>query len=459
MGGPTADAPRPRAEATARVEPEPGRVLIELTRRQRRLLDAFLILATIALGFLVLSLLDAAFRAFQDIIILFFLAWLMSFALLPIINLVAKVIPRAPGWAPVIIVYTGVVLILLGLLIQLAASLANSISDFIRNAPTLQTQLTSFLAEVEERLRGFGYNVDLQSQAPAVIETLDRFAREAVGPVQQFAIASVGVLGQLLLILFTSLYIALDRAAILAFLFRLVPPGFVAEARLLQTSVGKSFGGFIRGQVLMGVLFGIFAAVVNIVLALPYGAATAVVAGVLHAIPFFGPFVSWAPPVVVALLDQPDQIVPAAVLMTIAWFVSMNILGPRLMGDTVGIHPIVVLASALIGAKIAGIMGAIFGIPIAAVISAFFFHYYRRSRESGTVADRAAQRLATREGRAIRRPREPVAGVDEEVGDAGTLTAPPSDAAAGATGAPTGPDTDQGPVHSPVPPLEGEARG
>jgi hypothetical protein len=96
MGGPTATAPRPGAEATALVEPEPSRVQIELSQRQRRLLDAFLLLGTIALAFLVIGLLDNAFRAFQDIIILFFLAWLMSFALLPIINLVAKVMPRAP---------------------------------------------------------------------------------------------------------------------------------------------------------------------------------------------------------------------------------------------------------------------------------------------------------------------------------------------------------------------------
>jgi predicted PurR-regulated permease PerM len=441
------------------VEPEPSRVQIELSQRQRRLLDAFLILGTIALGFLVIGLLDNAFRAFQDIIILFFLAWLLSFALLPIITLVAKLMPRAPRWLPVIVVYGGMVVLLLGLVIQLAASLADSIGDFIANAPTLEVQLRGLLAEIQERARAFGYNIDLQSQAPQIIATLNRFAQEAVGPIQQFAIGTLGALGNLLLILFLSLYIALDRAAILAFLFRLVPPGFVAEARLLQTSVAKSFGGFIRGQVLQGVLFGIFAGVVNIGLGLPYGAASALVAGVLHAIPFFGPFVSWAPPVVVAILDQPDKIVPSLILMGIGWFVSMNILGPRLMGDTVGIHPIVVLASVLIGAKIAGIMGAIFGVPIAAVISAFFYHFYRRSRESGTVTDRAAQRLAAREGREIRRPREPVAGVDEDVGDSGGLTAAPSDAAAEATGAPSGPGTDQGPADT-TPQLEhGEARG
>ena len=73
---------RPRAA----VEPGPGRIQIDLSERQQRLLDAFLILATIAAAFVVLGFVDNAFKAFQDIIILFFLAWLLSFALLPLIN-------------------------------------------------------------------------------------------------------------------------------------------------------------------------------------------------------------------------------------------------------------------------------------------------------------------------------------------------------------------------------------
>ena len=79
--------------------------------------------------------------------------------------------------------------------------------------------------------------------------------------------------------------------------------------------------------------------------------------GVLMAIPFFGPFVAWAPPVVVAFLTQSGDTLPAFILMGIGWLLVMNLLQPRLMQEAVGIHPIVVLGSVLIGAKIAGIAG------------------------------------------------------------------------------------------------------
>jgi predicted PurR-regulated permease PerM len=388
---------------------------IELTERQRRLVDAVLVLAVIALGFIVATDFAIVFYAFGDILLLFFLAWLLSFALLPLINGVARLIPRMPQAGAVIIVYLAIVFVLLAILVQASASLAQSIGQFIADAPKLASQLENLLAGVEERLAALGFTVDLVAQVPVIVDNLRQLATQLVGPLQSLAFASIGVFGNILMLVILSIYIALDREAIVAFLFRLVPPSLATEARLLQTSVSRSFGGFMRGQVVMGLIFGVFTALVNMVFGLQYAALTTVVAGVLQMIPFFGPFVSWLPPVLVALLFQPDVTLPVLIVMGIAWFVTMNIVSPRLMSGSVGIHPIVVLASVILGAKIAGIAGAIFGIPIAAVLSAFFFHWFGRSREGATVADRAAQRLAAREGREVRRPREPVPGVDADV--------------------------------------------
>src|SRR6266498_3269017 len=110
-----------------------------------------------------------------------------------------------------------------------------------------------------------------------------------------------------------------DRDQIVAFLFRLVPPNNVDDARLLQTSVSRSFGGFLRGQALMGVVYFLIALATDLLLGLPLAALSSVSAGILQAIPFFGPFVSWAPPVIVALVLQPGALLPTVVLMGIGW--------------------------------------------------------------------------------------------------------------------------------------------
>jgi hypothetical protein len=166
----------------------------------------------------------------------------------------------------------------------------------------------------------------------------------------------------------------------------------------------------------MGLMYGAISMTASAILALPYMPVTAVSSGVLQAIPFFGPFISWAPPVLVAIFFKPEAAVFALVIMIAGWFVLMNIIQPRLMSEAVGLHPVVVLGSVMIGSKLAGIPGAIFGIPIAAVIASFFFYYLGHRRvDGGTVADRAARIVEEREGHPIRVPRLPQAGEDQDL--------------------------------------------
>jgi predicted PurR-regulated permease PerM len=300
--------------------------------------------------------------------------------------------------------------------VLVAGALAQSIGDFIANVPTLRNDLPHLLAPWQDRLNALGlHQVDLVAQASSFLDNLADYAIQLAGPVQQLAVASLGALGNLLIVLILSLYMVVDRDAILSFLFRVVPPSGKEEARLLERSVARSFGGFLRGQAILGVVYAAVAAVTSAVLGLPYLPVSTAASGVLMAIPFFGPFVAWAPPVIVALLVPGSPALPAFVLMAIGWLIVMNALQPRLMQEAVGIHPIVVLGSVLIGSKIAGVTGAIFGIPVAAVLSAFFFHFLILNREPSPVAARAAKRVADREGHPVRVPHEPVPGIDPDV--------------------------------------------
>ena len=387
-----------------------------VTDRQRRWLSAVLILGTLVLAIVLLSLVGSIFFAFGDVVLVFFLAWLLAFILSPIVSGLTRFVPFLPRIGAVVLVYAVLVGAIILAVILVAGALATSISDFVVSVPTLRQDLPTLLAPWQARLDGVGLGqVDLLAQATISLDNLSNYAVALAGPVQQLAVASLGAIGNLLIVFILSLYMVVDRDDILSFLFRVVPPGYKNEARLLETSVARSFGGFLRGQAILGIVYAAVAAVTSALLGLPYLAVTTVVSGGLMAIPFFGPFLSWAPPVAVAVLAKPDAALPAAILMGVGWLFVMNALQPRLMQEAVGIHPIVVLGSVLVGSKIAGVTGAIFGIPIAAVISAFFFHFLVLSREPSPVATRAAKRLEAREGRPVRVPREPAPGIDPDV--------------------------------------------
>jgi predicted PurR-regulated permease PerM len=392
---------------------------LPITQRQRRWLDALLVLSTIAVGFVVVRFLADVFFWFGDIILIFFLAWLLAFILSPIVARLTSAVPYLPRIGAAILVYALLVGGLILVTVLVAGALAKSITDFINNVPTLRTQLPQIVAPWQARLDGLGLQqINLLNQAETFINNLNHYAEQLAEPLRQVAVASLSAIGSLLIVLILSLYMVIDRDRIMSFWFRLVPPAFTEDAVLLETSVARSFGGFLRGQALLGLVYGLVAVLTSAILGLAYLPVTSVLAGLLMAIPFFGPFVSWAPPVLVAVLVQPSATLPALVVMAVGWFLVMNVLQPRVMGEAVGIHPIVVLGSVLIGSKVAGITGAIFGIPIAAVISAFFFQYVRRVRREGPVSTRAAERVSAREGRAVRVPREPAAGVDPDVDDA-----------------------------------------
>jgi predicted PurR-regulated permease PerM len=390
--------------------------MIDLTPRERRWLDAALVLAVIALGFVVVGFVAAIVAFFSDLIFVFFLAWLLAFMLTPVVVRLRSAIPVLSRAGAVFAVYFLLFGGLLIITVAVATALFGGINDFITNLPHLRGDLPAILAPWQQRLAGIGVTqIDLLATATNFLDNLGAYASQLAQPLQQVAVASLGAIGNLLLVIVLSLYMVADRERLVAFLFWLVPSGHKEEARLLEEAVARSFGGFLRGQAITGVVFGAVSLLASVVFQLDYAAVTTAAAGTLMAVPFFGPFVAWIPPVLVAFISKPDALLGTVIVVAIGWLIVLNALQPRIMANALRIHPILVLGSVLVGLKIAGISGAIFAIPVAAVISALSLHVLGRRGETGPVATRAAARVGQREGRYIRPPREPSPGVDRDV--------------------------------------------
>ena len=133
----------------------------ELTPRERRWLDVVLFLAAVTLGFVVLGYLANLLAAFGDLILVFFLAWLLAFILSPLVARVAA-IPFLPREGAVVIVYILLFGGLVILVVAVAGALASSISDFIAGVPSLRVDLPRMLAPWQARIDGLGLvDVDL----------------------------------------------------------------------------------------------------------------------------------------------------------------------------------------------------------------------------------------------------------------------------------------------------------
>ena len=101
----------------------------QLTDRERRWIDALLILGTVAVGFIVAGFVSGLFFYFGDIVLIFFLAWLLAFILSPVVGGIVKLAPRLPRVAAVVVVYAVLLGALSVLVLLIAQALATSISD------------------------------------------------------------------------------------------------------------------------------------------------------------------------------------------------------------------------------------------------------------------------------------------------------------------------------------------
>ncbi len=214
--------------------------------RDRRIVSAILVLAAIALFFIVVGQIGTAFFFFGDVLLTFFLAWLLAFIISPIVAGFVDLIPRLPRCGG-----DGPRLLARGRSTRLCRRRGGRCAclvgqRFRGQAPRHQGQSPARSSRRGRRgsIRSGLNQVDLQEQAETALANLDQIFAGLVAPLQSIAVASLGVLGTMLIVFFLSIYMVLDRDKILAFLFRLVPPSYSDEARLLQTSVSRSFGGF-----------------------------------------------------------------------------------------------------------------------------------------------------------------------------------------------------------------------
>ncbi len=305
---------------------------------------------------------------FSNVILLFFLSWLLAFVLRPLARwLTARGLPFTLS---VVVVYLGlaVAFTLGGFLLVLLIS--QQISDLIANFDSNVRQIAELVDAGQKILISWGVKeVDL-----------NQFYSDLAGQVQGAALSvlqntvsilqSVATLAlQLILVFLLSFYFMKDGERIFGSLLNLMPPRWRDEVRLVALSVEKSFGGFIRGQLVFALVYAILTAIVMLLppFQLNYILIASIVAGFCMIIPLIGNFLAFIPPMLVILVT-PDK-APLWAWFLLALFIMqsimMNFLGPRIMSNAIGIHPLYVMAAILVGGQVAGFWGALFGIPIA----------------------------------------------------------------------------------------------
>jgi len=338
--------------------------------RERRWLVIFLVLGSAYLVFLIAERLLGVLAGFGTVVIILFLSWLLAFVVSPLIGWIED---RSQFRRSAIVGGTYVVgLVVIGfLLFYTAAAITQQVADLAENYPETERGILATLADWERNLEFGGGRIDLTDLYASAVAQVEGLGGEIVEQAQNIAGVTIATLGSLLLIIVLSLYMLMDSRRILARLRAAVPRRYSDETALLERSIVRAFGGFLRAQLILAALQAILVAVVGTLFGIPYLFLWGTISALAMLIPFFGPPLALLPPIIGAALFTGGALVPVAVILVVVQTVLVNWLQPRLMRGALGLHPILVLVGLLLGAQVAGVWGALFGIPVIAVVWVF----------------------------------------------------------------------------------------
>ena len=304
-------------------------------------------------------------RNVVDTVLIFIVASFLAFALVPSVNgLASRGIPR---WLAMFIVYIGLLLALLLGGYWIGGQLVDQLSKLTQQVPQYVQSLQGFVKTLDADLSRRGFNINLQSQIAGLTSGLQSGITGAVGQSLKIVTGLTTAIINVVLVVFFSIYLVADSGSIRANAPKMFPRRYHRLVRFIELTVSDKVGGFIRGQVIMAIIIGLTTGIIAVILRLDFAYVLGVLAFFFELIPTIGPILIGISLAIVAVFQSVTKLVEVTIFYVILHTVESNVLGPRIVGQAVGLPPFASLIAIIAGAEAGGILGALFAVPATAL--------------------------------------------------------------------------------------------
>jgi predicted PurR-regulated permease PerM len=349
---------------------------------------------------------------FGDIILTFALAWLIAFILDPLVDgLSGRLAPpiftrwvrqragdraanalesfRLSHGLAVGFVYLGLVVIIVVIGIFLVPVIVTQLAQLGANLPGYIAQAPGWFETLQEDLAKRNVYVDLTSIYRP--EEMARRAETIGAAIVQNALVVVtqvvsGV-ANVFIIIVLSFYMMLDGKKVIKQALALIPAEYYDELSVAAKSIERTFGGFIRGQLVMALFYAVFVTLAMTIARLRFAVAIGALTGLIMFIPVIGAPVAMVMPALIALFQSPGLALWMFLIMTVYQQILLHIVMPKVMSEAVGMPSLLILAAIMISVRLVGLWGFIFGIPVAGAlyaISTFFLNRWKGQQRVGS---------------------------------------------------------------------------
>jgi predicted PurR-regulated permease PerM len=314
----------------------------------------------------------------------FILAFVLAYILDPVVDRLERArLPRAAA----ILILTLPVLVALGLLIFLGIpALAHQIQSLIARAPELVERVAAWIEGLQAGILGLDLPfVDereivlrLRSLSPSAVTDFLQEKQQEIATGAWEAVLGLGrglgtvftVLGYIVLTPVLTFYLLRDWDGIVARLATYIPrPRYDGWARFAR-EYDHLLSRYLRGQVLAATVVGVLTWLGLWIAGFPYSGLVGAVAGVFNLVPYLGLVVSLIPALIIAILSGAffASLAKVAVVFAIVQFLDANIIGPRIVGESVGLHPVWVILAIAVAGFFLGFVGLLLALPGAILV-------------------------------------------------------------------------------------------
>jgi predicted PurR-regulated permease PerM len=297
------------------------------------------------------------------VLLLLFVAVLLASALEPGIGTVRDRLPLGRG-STILVVYVTFFVLVVGLAFVVVPAAIRQAEVMIAALPPFFEQARSWADDL--RPAAFGRTVGaLIDEVASILRPPPPPDPDTVVEVGTFVAEATVAVATLLTIVYFWL---VEHARLQRYTLSFLPAERRAGARDAWNEIETRLGLWVRGQLILMGAMGAATAVTYTVLGLPGALLLGLIAALTEAIPIVGPLLGAIPAVLVAATVSPELAVVVAVVYIVLQFLEGSVLVPLVMRNTVGISPLLVLVSLLIGGAVAGLVGAFLAVPVAAAI-------------------------------------------------------------------------------------------
>ncbi|GAA0683820.1 MAG: AI-2E family transporter [Clostridium cadaveris] len=328
-------------------------------------LKAFLIAALI---FIIYRLMNI--RIIKDVVSMIFISFLLSYVLKPIQEFLYK--KGINKKASAIILILSIIGIIAGFVIYFVPIVLKEGEHFYESLEDIKNSMSYMYSTIMEKNKFFMYlNGELEYRVRSFTNSLLLKVLDGVVSfgenVLSFAVVPV-----------LSYYFLGEGEFFYNKFMLLIPRTKRTATRNIFNDIDKILSRYVASQFLLSILIGGLTFIVLISLKVDFPIILSVINGIANIIPYFGPIIGAVPPILMALLISPSKALWVTVLLLIIQQIEGNILSPKIIGDSISMHPIIVIILLILGGKIGGFTGMVLAVPLGVVIKIIYedVNYY-----------------------------------------------------------------------------------